>query len=715
MDMEKVTVEVEPLHIPFSNRVIGDLRLHILQSKLYDSLNKGRNILLNAPTGSGKTLTLLLAGVYGGAVGLYPNNTLLVNQRDSLLKIIVEKARVVRKAWICKYDLDTNGYISIDVDQSKLDGILNFIKGEKRIPLIMLEIERGSDLFSGYTHIALLTVSGATVESEEGVPKREALYRLVEKAYSFGNPYITALMTPDTFLLIYSGMYRDFEVVGKMVHSTLGLLSEGASSKRMEDLLRETGTASRASLGPIIGIRARLLEFPLFIDEFHLYGDYEKDALYTILKLNREIGGEEYPVVFSSATPAEDTMNELTKDLGIDYTEISYENTNGDGFRVSGRTVVDVIPVDVHGVRINAYYEVGDHVPRILIENYLDEIKEILKKGGRILVILDKICQVFKTAEEFLDIGIQPTCYSTIKHPGCVEDSNLIIGSNSVTQGVNISNIKLLALTGIGWEDAVQRFGRRGRDGEDSHVILFAPRGRIEEIADFNGKKLSYTSFRDEIIKKIYTDVTARSRDITKYYSDLHWNRRKLLYLASLASLTRVIGQHRMFLKLQQEIDRSYAKYLLKGFIFGEPDVYAYVMMFRRAGFNVRYRIEGHDDIQEADIGTLIRNVKIMGSDGDVLLVDPWNPPELSERTIVTLDAEGINESHLDRRIARLIYLISKYGASVRAGSYKIHPTSDVTLYIEKQSDEGYKLFLIQTGQAVEVNFGTTTKLAIFL
>ncbi|MEB2793462.1 MAG: hypothetical protein G5Z42_01185 [Caldisphaeraceae archaeon] len=705
--MNKVTLTVKPICIPYGNKKLGQLKLHTLQERVYETINQGNSVTLSTPTGSGKTLTLLLATNYGGAVGVYPNNTLLMNQRKSITNIITKYSKIGK--CVGYFDINNKKYETKcpdDVPDS---------------PLIIFEINDPNGVLKDYGHIGLLTVSGETIKTEESMPKREFLYSLAEKAFSYKDIYIITLTTPDTFLLLYSGAYRDLQVVGKLVHNLLQLLAEGKDSAIIENELRKTMTASRSVLAPIIGLKARLLEYPLFIDEFHLYGKYELDALYAILKLNKEVSLEEYPIIFSSATPARDTLEELEKELGIRYETIEYRPLEDtcNGFKVRGKTEVDIVGIDSTNYRgLGAYYHVGDRVSDKLLNNYKDEIKNVVKSNRKVMVILDRVYQVFWTVEDLIKGKLNPVeCHVSIPHPRCTKQANIVIGSNRLTQGISVEDIVFLASTAVGVEDAIQRFGRSGRGGLDSHVVLFAPKDKVNKVNNQKGKRLSYDQFIKEILEKLYVDITSRSREWSKMYTALHNIRRELIYAVSISSIARVAGLYRLFKKVIEYIDREKAKDILNSWVYGGSDTYAHIMRFRKTGFKVKYRIKGNNDIEEDDIGIIIRNAKINNINRNILEIDPWNAPTtVKQRDIVFLDGSTIKERLVKGRIMLLSFLIAKHGVELFLDNSSIKPISDVLLYIPlTPPPEDYKLFIVQSGEAVLANIDRKETVAYFL
>lgn len=700
--MKKVTLTVKPVCIRYSNKRIGRIKLHVLQDKVYELINKGKNILLNAPTGSGKTLTLLLATSYGGAVGIYPNNTLLINQRNSIHDIITKYSEI--GDCIAYYNIEKE--MLLDDCPSKTPDS----------PLLIYRINDFSGILKNYKHIALLTISGTIIEKREGKVKREIVYTLAEIAYRYKDVYIITLTTPDTFLLLYTGAYRDFETIGKLVHNLLVSISNGKKPREIENDIRKSMTAARSSLAPIIGIRARLLEFPLFIDEFHLYGSFELDALHVILSINKEVSIEKYPIVFSSATPAKDTIEKLQQE----FVEVKYRSEDNDcknGFSVRGETIVEIIGVETESKGLGAYYQVGDHVPNILLIYYKDSLKKHLSKGGKVMVILDRVYQVFQLVDEFLKHDMAPVeCHVSMPNPKCQNNSNIIVGSQKLTQGVNIENVTLLATTAVGVEDAIQRFGRGGRRGTETYTLLFVPSQRINVIQKYNSRSLNYNEFINEVLGKLYTDLNARKRDPASKLEKLHEIRQKLIYSVAIVSLARVAGQPELLKYIINKIDRDTTNATTR-LVYGDPLTLALLLKYRRTGFKIKYKIIKDNNIYEDDIGVIIRNSRIVRADGELLVVDPWNPPKkVKERDITTIDATYISDYALRGKITRLKYLLQKYNIEILINNVNVKPATDVLLYVYKTPpNEDYALFLVQSGEAILIQFASASTIALFM
>jgi Distinct helicase family with a unique C-terminal domain including a metal-binding cysteine cluster len=86
-----VSFTIKEAYIETGNISINGIRLRRFQEELFDSLGKYSRILLRAPTGSGKTFTLLLGAIKSyleknlyPVVGIYPSRALVYDQARSI-------------------------------------------------------------------------------------------------------------------------------------------------------------------------------------------------------------------------------------------------------------------------------------------------------------------------------------------------------------------------------------------------------------------------------------------------------------------------------------------------------------------------------------------------------------------------------------------------------------------------------------------------------
>ena len=694
---EPVRLFIPGFSIPFSNIYLTDtLRLNKFQAEIYRLLEKGKDILVTAPTGGGKTLSLLLnsAGqAVSGFTAIYPNNTLLINQLCTVEDILVEHfgAELIDSSGQCS----TNQCLDKTYGKPRRCECCNIAVRSKCVePLTIYKIDttRVGNSWSGAKYIALLALSGRYIQSNNGVPKREVLYKLARKILSYRKKgiYIIVFTTPDTYLLLITGAYRSFDLVNKTVENVLYAIAEG---KDIDQILRESRTLTRSQVDEIVGFVHRILNQPLFIDEFHLYGLYEVDALHALLNLYKELIGK--PVVFSSATPAYDTLNGELGDTPLSPHEVKAElKPVGKGFNVRGDTTVTIIPVDTRKKGLSAYFEAGNAVPDIVSLKLLDEIKNL--QGGRALIILERLWMVSYLAEEMVKHGILPDCIASIVPSTiCKQGSQVIIGSEATTQGVNLGRVIWGITAGTSSEDIIQRVGRIGRRGVNSHVYLIAPKYKVEE-EDIPSTVGSYWDFVS-VILKLYPNYPKRKREITNLVPyTFHQTRRKLIYTIGIITTARVSGIKSLYNKIK--VTREDAERMLETVI--GPDVFVNMLVFRRTGFNIKYIIKETGETGETSIGIIARNFLIQNITKDGRLIISLTP----SRTKLRISVLG-NPAHYKNKFVSLKTLLKTLIGRIDLGErISIDPSQiqDTIVFI---TDAGEKLseFLSNSGEGAEI------------
>ncbi len=614
---EPVTFTVPAFSIPYSNRWLTDtLRLNQFQVEVYRLVEKGRDVLVTAPTGGGKTLTLLLNPINdigaSGFAAVYPNNTLLLNQLCTVEDIVLEHfgARLVEALGSCEVGICT--YPNNAVRRCECAE-----KNPERAciePLTIYEVDKSrvSESWSDASYIALLALSGKYIVSR-GEPKREVLYNIARKILKYrrkGGIYTIIFATPDTYLLLMTGAYRDFDGVGKTVHNMLLAIAEG---RDLETVLRRTGVLARSLVDETVSVVQRLLNQPLFIDEFHLYGPYEVDALYAILMLYKHL--VEKPVVFSSATPADDILSEL-EDTGVKPEIVTASTATGiKGFAVRGNTSVTLIPIPTRRKEMPAYFETVKKVPEVIADRFIEKLDSL--RDGRALLILERLWMVAELARKLDSSGLEVECIATIvPRDVCRPKAKIIVGSEATTQGVNLGKITFGVTSGTSSEDVIQRIGRVGRRGVDSEVHLIAPDYVLHS---FNPKsKMGYWELV-QTIKTVFPNYPKRKRDVTRLIpGDFHELRKKLIISLGLASIARVSGIQQLYDKIP--IDKEDSIKLLNR-VTGNSQTYVSFLVFRRTGFTVRYIVAGINEKGETSIGLITRNFKIKTVTRDAKLV----------------------------------------------------------------------------------------------
>lgn len=684
-------VHVDPLYIPFSDKKLRKYTLNVFQAEVRKHLDNRRDILAYAPTGGGKTLTLLLSPKFKyeedmpGFVALYPNNTLLANQYKTIEEVVKDAM---------------NGII-VEVYPPNAP-----LPSQDIPPLTIYKIDKSrdkKDVFPDVQYVALVALSGRYIISEDGVPKRHVLMEITSKVYDYDNKggvYIIVFATPDTFLLIYTGAYRDFDYVGKTLHNILVALASRGEPSNLEQVLFKTRVMPREQVKSQVSIEQRLLAHPLFIDEFHLYGPYEVDALYAAIKLFKTltgIAGTPLPIVFSSATPAKDILEEL-KEIGVEPVEVKAPISVNNGFPVKGPMEVCIVPVETTRKGLFSYYEAGHKLPE-LVEELFNEIKASASRGN-VLVILDRLWMVTDTARRLSAKGVTATCIASIYDVSlCNNNSNVIVGSEATTQGVNLGDVVLGFMSGTNYEDVIQRLGRVGRKGVHSKVYLVAPSDAIRDnpppcTTDYYGLT--------EWVSRVYPDYAKRKRDTSRLIpQDYHEIRRKLIYSLGIAAIARVSGNTRMLNKI--EISPDMARKLLDSTI-GEPGSLVKLVVFRRMGFTVEY-IDGNGRRGEAAIGLLTRNFTIKDVLGKRLVID-----YTQSRSTLKFDSK-VNPVYFKGKFVQLAKLAKLARGKIiiesPAGIFELEtfPPDSLVYIASMGSDLAY--YLSYTGEGAMISFGT--------
>jgi len=566
--------KISPLFIEQGTTQIGQWTLRKFQEEIIDPINQKKDALLTAPTGSGKTLTLLLG--QDGFVGLYPNNTLLLDQQKSINKTLKEalNAETIYDSEIMKiYELGENHKLP---------------NSERR-------------------KVAVILLTGKYIEYEkdnEGnlIPKRLLIKRRIIDKICYPEktgktPYLIIMTTPDTALMIMTGIYRDFKKVAHTIYNALQ-----ATTNNIDLTLHTTVT----ELGPLAEIRTCLLKHPWFIDEYHLYGTYETTMITPLLKVYRDYIGWEEPIILSSATPKGTLFENLTNLLKPKEITCKTSNNGTQDTLIRGETEVEVYTLNIPSKNeITKWLSLGYYLNEI-INTKIDEIKQALSKGNTFIVV-DRVNQVSQIVELFHNkYNIDPECAVSIKPLHCKDKSNLIVGSESISQGIDRPNVIYGILTAYNWATLIQRFGRIGRK-TNSKIILAIPSTKKKyKIEELNNKTTSYNDFITTI-KETYTNIDLTRKPETKSIREIYETRAKLIQYTTIITYTKISKPGNTFTALIQNIKND--TQILKKF-HGPPTLIPAIMTFRPNGPQVA--IEKPDKTTEiTDLGTVLRNYKI--------------------------------------------------------------------------------------------------------
>ena len=695
--MKSFSFIVQSFSITYSKKQITDtLKLNQFQLEIYHLLNKKSDILLTAPTGGGKTLTLLLNSDTDaripGFVALYPNNTLLLNQLCTVEDILVEHfgARLIDSSGYCTTqsckDMERGGSRRCDC----------YHKGRHRdcvepLSIYKIDTDRVQNAWNGAKYVALLALSGKYIPSINGVPKREILHDLARKILSYRKQglYVIVFSTPDIYLLVMTGAYRDFDLVNKTIENILLALGEGND---IDYVLRKTRTLTRSQVDETVGFVQRILNQPLFIDEFHLYGLYEVDALHALLNLYKELIGK--PVVFSSATPAHDILEEELSDTLIKVHQVKAEIvSNSKGFKVRGKTEFILVPVRTRQKGLGAFYDASNAVPDIVLGKLMNELKNL--KGGRALLILERLWMVAEVSKKLASSGLVPECIaSIIPSQVCRPGSKIIVGSEATTQGVNLGGIILGVTGGTSSEDVIQRIGRIGRRGVDSKIYLIIPDYKFELVD--NIINLDYWRLID-LINTIYPNYPKRKREVSRLIPyDFHKIRRRLIYTVGLVAVARVSGIESLYDKVKITPDQAK---ILRQSVVGSNS-FIKLLVFRKTGFNIKYIVKETQDRGESSIGLIARNFAIHGLTRNGELVVSLTPA----RTRIRMSMLG-NPSVYKNKFVDLKALLKTFKGRIDLGediSIDSNHAGDALVYIVDAGEE-LSDYLSYTGEGAEI------------
>ena len=580
-DINNVHFQVMPLYAVTTNEYLGSWVLRDFQKSVMDKLSSKKDVLLVAPTGSGKTLTLLLAEE--GAVGVYPNNELLLDQQRSIDKILRRalKGRLINTVQYSGVDV----LRVYEINPDTRDGPP--VASRKQVAIVLL-----SGRYIGYVY------------DEKGrlVPKHERILTDITSKIceSIGvDTYLVTLATPDTAQLIMAGAYRDFELVGYTVHNALLSAFEGYSIERV---LSETRVATaRGSIKRIAEIRNCLLEYPWFIDEYHLYGVYEAAGLASILKVYRDYYGMEEPVILSSATPSGTLYDRLSNILKLASVKAGVRSKGPGDTLIRGETSVEVVYVPITGR--GKWFRVGDYLPGV-VEDKVNDVKKIVDSGAHVFIIVDRINQVPPIITVLADYGFQVECGVSMPPPGCSNREELVlVGSESVTQGIDRENVRYGIITAFNWAKLIQRFGRIGRR-VDSEVVIVAPGvGEDGPLSSLNGRRVDYDTFASTV-QTDYPNIEftlPKTRQVMEVLSV----REKLLEVSSTIAFAQV-SKPKGTLEALAEYIRASGENILNRFL-GPPEAIPKIMLFRSSGFEVLVKTQDGEPYL-ADIASVLRN-----------------------------------------------------------------------------------------------------------
>lgn len=445
-----------PLYVEESDKWVklkGSIRLRGFQHELlriFMDTETKEVVVLSAPTGAGKTLTLLLPlfanlelgeAHYHGAVGVYPSRELARDQMASVANmldaLIGEECRLGGAVEVLKA-----------LGGSKVKELLEKYESEKRE-----ECEKAAkkldECLMAWVYIredglklpVLLFLSTSdSVEALASLLHGAGVIDSPSKAQALGflaarlaGCYRVILTVPEYPYLLAGRAYGEFHSAGVglqvalreltllLAHYEKGDLEgwfEAFLRKVSRPSIREALQTTREEVGRLRWL-FRLYRLPVFFDEFHLYSGFSLASFVSLLYMYLREGAVR-KIAISSATPRKTVrvrrgdrvfekdllalVEGLSRELGYSFRRVEAKAAAepGEGYaQVRKRTLFKVYPVSTGVGGAPAYGLLQRCVGDVL---RTEEWQEDYRSKGRVMVIVDRVASVFEAGKVFHEV-----------------------------------------------------------------------------------------------------------------------------------------------------------------------------------------------------------------------------------------------------------------------------------------------------------------------
>ncbi|MEM4912495.1 MAG: DEAD/DEAH box helicase family protein, partial [Metallosphaera sp.] len=264
MVSKTISIKISEAYVEEGKTVINGIKLRKFQEDLLDSLGKYDKILLRAPTGSGKTFTLILAAIksyldhdYYPVVGIYPSKALVYDQARSIY--------------------ETLSRMNLSREGNKFTGRL-FINNE----------EKGEITLNVYI---------LTGEKKE-----------IPKEFKF-SPISIVLTVPEYPYMFMTAMNRQ-NVAAQVI--------EAATKYSFDEAVNEL-SVRRNEIRELLSYFSVFFNGYWFIDEFHLYSGIARSSMLILVEMFEKYNSvikSNKSIVFSSATPVPIRVSKVI-DVGV--------------------------------------------------------------------------------------------------------------------------------------------------------------------------------------------------------------------------------------------------------------------------------------------------------------------------------------------------------------------------------------------------------------
>ncbi|MFP3242218.1 DEAD/DEAH box helicase [Caldisphaera sp.] len=442
--IEKYSFIVKEASIESGETEINGFRLRKFQEELYDSLGKYKNVLLNAPTGSGKTFTLILGaiksaiqGSYPPVVGIYPSKALVYDQARSVRKTL--------RNMNLKENKD-NSHIGLGCD--RFEGTINICR-------------------QGTCESINVPVNTCVLTSE---------VKELPSEFTPSNEVTIVFTVPEYPFMILSGMKKQY-LFSKVIETSINEKDFYNAIKNVKVHVHKNDARQ------LLDYFALFFNGYWFIDEFHLYTGISRASLKTLIEMRDNYNSKTREVrttVFSSATP-----------VNLNYDKSIEANYSGQGDIVRKKTLV------------NFFVTISN--PQEALSKYIND--NPIPNEPRTAIILDRVYYITKICETINNgtvvWGLNKSHGGCKKISQGLENERLIIGDLAMSYGIDL-DFDLGYIHAHDAETLIQRFGRIGRHGVGQAEVNVFIKGNFskEELKKLN-KEINYRDFL-EIINKIY-------------------------------------------------------------------------------------------------------------------------------------------------------------------------------------------------------------------
>ncbi len=456
MSEMSVSLTVKEAYIEYGDTTINGVRLRKFQEELFDSLGKYNRILLRAPTGSGKTFTLILGAIKSylesnlyPVVGIYPSKALVCDQARSVQETLMRMGlKGSGPNSLCSWDNSLKGTGQQEVEQTTFTGKLNI---------------NGKDMGKISVNVYILTREVKQIPREFQSPSSPSI----------------VLTVPEYPYMFMTGMNRQ-SIASRVLEAAMKYSFDEA----INELTKREGGVPRSDVRELLDYFSVFFSGYWFVDEFHLYSGISRESMLTLVemfeKYNSAFKGNK-TVVFSSATP-----------VPLKFDKVIDVKTSTGGSKIRGRT-----KVVFHLVKKNPQENLVNHVVSNATQG----------QGRKTAVILDRVYYLAELCNKVKDAavvwGIDKPFGNCRKVTAGLEKEDFIIGNQAMSFGIDLP-LELGFIHAHDAETFIQRFGRFGRHGDaEVHVFLEAKYKVVRELKALENKEITYDEFL-QLVNKIY-------------------------------------------------------------------------------------------------------------------------------------------------------------------------------------------------------------------